>query len=51
MIRKEGREYVLYTHNGSKILGRHKTKEEAVRQEQAIMIAKKQKGKKGTLLK
>jgi hypothetical protein len=36
MIRKEGNEWVLYTSDGSRVLGRHKTKEEALRQERAI---------------
>jgi len=40
MIKKEGSKWVLYTHDGAKILGRHKTKKEAQTQEVAINISK-----------
>lgn len=39
-IKKEGDEFVLYTKDGSRVLGRHKTREDAVKQEQAIEISK-----------
>ncbi len=42
MIKKEGSKWVLYTHDGEKILGTHKTKKEAVAQEVAINISKAQ---------
>lgn len=40
MIKKEGSKWVLYTHDGTKVLGTHKTKKEAVAQEAAINISK-----------
>lgn len=40
MIKKEGRQWVLYTSDGSRVLGRHKTRADAVRQERAINISK-----------
>lgn len=45
MIKKEGSAYVLYNHTGTKVLGRHATREKAVKQEQAIK-ANESKGKK-----
>ena len=40
MIKKEGRKWVLYTHDGEKVLGTHETKKEAEAQEVAINISK-----------
>lgn len=40
VIRKDGDDWCLYTHDGSKKLGCHKTKAEAEAQEKAINIAK-----------
>ena len=46
MIRKVGSMYYLYTKDGKRILGRHKSHAAAKRQEVAIKIAKaKRKGK------
>ena len=39
MIRHEGDKWVLYTRDGKKKLGEHDTKEQAIRQEQAILAA------------
>lgn len=36
MIRKEGNVWVLYTSDGKRVLGKHKTKKEAQAQERAI---------------
>lgn len=44
MIKKVGSKYVLYTKDGKKKLGSHKTKAEALAQERAI-YANKHKGK------
>ena len=40
MIKKHGEEFWLYTADGSRILGKHPTKELALKQEQAIEISK-----------
>jgi hypothetical protein len=40
MIKKQGKIWVLYTSDGSRVLGRHKTRAGAVRQERAINISK-----------
>ncbi len=40
MIKKHGTIWILYTSDGSRILGRHKTRADAVRQERAINISK-----------
>lgn len=45
MIKHENGKWNLYTKDGKKIIGKHPTKEKAVKQEQAIEIAK-HKGKK-----
>ena len=45
VIKKEGNKWVLYSKDGSKVLGRHDTKEDAKKQEAAIKINKKKKGK------
>lgn len=37
---KKSKEWILYTHDGSRILGRHDTREEALRQERAIQWSK-----------
>ena len=39
-IRHENNEWVLYTKDGSRVLGKHPTKEAAIKQEQAIEISK-----------
>ena len=36
MIRKRGNRYVLFTHTGKRILGRHRSRRAALRQERAI---------------
>lgn len=41
MIRQEGTEWLLYNKDGSRILGRHKSKEDAMAQERAIHINKR----------
>ena len=43
MIRHENGQWILYTSDGSKVLGRHATKAGAERQEAAINIAKARK--------
>jgi hypothetical protein len=40
MIRKEGKEWVLYTSDGKKVLGRHTSRKKAIAQEIAINIEK-----------
>lgn len=40
VIRKEGSEWVLYSHDGKKVLGRHKSKKKAQAQERAIQARK-----------
>ena len=45
MIKKQGKEYILYSEDGSKILGRHPTKSKAIAQEIAINISKHKKDK------
>jgi hypothetical protein len=40
MIRKEGRKYCLYSHDGSKKLGCHDTMIQAKSQESAVNISK-----------
>lgn len=42
-IKKEGSQYVLRSKKTGKVLGKHKTKAEAIKQEQAIEIAKHKK--------
>lgn len=44
-IRKHGDEWQVTTEDGSKVLGTHPTREEAVKQLQAIEISKHSKGK------
>ena len=36
VIKQEGNEYVLYTKDGTRVLGRHPTKLKAIKQEYAI---------------
>ena len=40
MIVKHGSKWVLMTHDGSKVLGTHATREEAEAQERAVMASK-----------
>lgn len=40
MIKKVGKKWILYTSDGSRILGHHPTKAAALRQERAITISK-----------
>jgi hypothetical protein len=40
IVRQEGDEWVLYDSEGEKVLGRHKTKEDALAQERAIQAGK-----------
>jgi hypothetical protein len=40
IIRHEGSEWVLYASDGKRVLGRHKTKQEAERQEAAIYASR-----------
>ncbi len=40
MIKHENNKYVLYTKDGSKILGRHDSYESALKQERAIQMSK-----------
>lgn len=40
MIKKEGHVWVLYTSDGSRVLGRHETRADAVRQERAVNLSK-----------
>ena len=49
MIRHEENKWVLYTHDGSHVLGTHDTKEEAIAQEQAILAQRLRKGLQGIL--
>ena len=48
MIHKEGPNWVLYTRDGSRVLGKHKNREGAARQEQAIMASKRHKRQRKT---
>ncbi len=45
MIRKEGSSYVLRSKKTGKVLGKHPTKEAAIKQEVAIEISKHKRGK------
>lgn len=40
MIKREGKQFVLYTKDGSRVLGRHSSRGDAKRQEAAIEISK-----------
>ena len=40
MIRKKGNVWILYSKDGKKVLGRHKSRASAERQERAIQVAK-----------
>jgi len=40
MIKKSGNKYLLYTKDGSRVLGRHTSHKEAEAQEQAIQASK-----------
>lgn len=46
MIKKKGSGYVVTDSTGKKVLGKHKTKKEAVKQLAAIEISKMHRGKK-----
>ena len=41
MIKREAGKYILYTRDGTRVLGRHDTKAGAIKQEQAIKAAEK----------
>gem|GEM_PF-5899245 len=41
VIRHEASEWVLYSHDGKKVLGRHATKTEAEAHERAIQVHKR----------
>lgn len=43
MIKKVGRKWYLYDSKGKRILGRHETRADALRQERAIQISKARK--------
>lgn len=43
MIKKKGNNYIVLDKLGKKVLGKHKTKKEAMKQLQAIEISKKKK--------
>jgi hypothetical protein len=45
MIKREGSMYVLYSKDGKKVLGKFKTKEEAVKREKQINYFKHKKSK------
>lgn len=45
MVKKVGRKWVLYTKDGSKVLGKHDSRQDAIRQEVAIDISKSKKEK------
>lgn len=45
MIKKSGKNYSVYTKDGTKKLGSHKTRKEAIAQLQAVEISKKKQGK------
>ncbi len=46
MIKKSGKKYVLKTSDGSRTLGTHATKEQAIKQEVAIKISEAKRGGK-----
>jgi len=43
MIRKRGNQYILYNKNGTKILGKFKTKKAALKREKQIQYFKRRK--------
>jgi hypothetical protein len=43
MIKHIGKKWVLYDSQGQRVLGRHSTKRDALRQERAIQISKARK--------
>lgn len=45
MIRKRGNKYILYNRSGTRILGRHRSRTSALRQERAIWASKRRRGK------
>jgi LysM repeat protein len=46
MIKKEGDEYVLYTKDGDRVLGRHPTRQDAIKQEYAIQKSQEKSAEK-----
>ncbi len=46
MIKKVGNKWVLYTSDGSRVLGRHATKAEALAQERAIKASEARRAKR-----
>jgi hypothetical protein len=40
-IKQEGENFVLYTKDGSRVLGHHTSREKALRQERAIQLSKR----------
>ena len=40
MIKKSGSKWILYTHDGKKVIAEHPTYESALKQERAIQAAK-----------
>lgn len=44
MIKKRGNTYYLYTHNGKRIISRHRSRKAALRQERAIWASKRRRG-------
>lgn len=46
MIVKQGSEWILKSKNGKKVLGRHRSRQDALNQERAILISKARKDKK-----
>ena len=47
MVKKVGSKYKLYTQDGSRVLGTHDTRLDAIRQEIAIQESEKREAKKG----
>ncbi len=43
MIKKVGTKWVLYDSKGKRVLGRHDTKQDALKQERAIQLSKARK--------
>ena len=46
MIKKVGSSWVVYTHDGSRVLGKHPSREQALAQLRAVEASKHKKGKK-----
>lgn len=45
MIKKKGKDFVVTTKSGKRVLGKHKSRKSAVKQLQAIEISKNKAGK------